>query len=202
MSVLRIVRMGDPILRRCAAPVADLDDPTIRHLLTDMTDTMQAAKGAGLAAPQVGVSARIIIFHVPESRSSGAADDIPTDLTILLNPDIIPLDEDIMGLQWEGCLSLPGLSGLVPRFRRIRYRGLTPQGQAVDRVAAGFHARVVQHECDHLNGTLYPDRMESLEHLIYLDELHHHLPSATVCGPVNHSPSQPDTRNPDENPNQ
>jgi peptide deformylase len=169
MAILKIARMGHPVLRRVAEPVADPSAPEIRRLVADMIDTMADAAGAGLAAPQIHVSLRVVIFQVPEGRGTGGPEDLPQPLTTLINPVIEPLGPELE-LGWEGCLSVPGLRGAVPRHARIRYRGMTQTGEAIDRVVAGFHARVVQHECDHLDGILYPQRMHDLRLLGFIEE--------------------------------
>ncbi len=169
MAILKIARMGHPVLRRRAEAVADPTAPEIRALIVDMIETLADVGGAGLAAPQVHVPVRVVIFHVPPERLSGKPDDSAEDLTALVNPVIEPLgDEKEIG--WEGCLSVPGLKGAVPRFARIRYRGVTPDGAPIDRTVAGFHARVVQHECDHLDGILYPQRMTDMRLLAFVEE--------------------------------
>ncbi|TAN65578.1 MAG: peptide deformylase, partial [Magnetospirillum sp.] len=157
MSILKIARMGNPILQGVATPVDDPTAPEVKRLITDMIETMIEAGGAGLAAPQVHVPLRLLMFYVPPARSQGEA--VP--LTVLINPEIEPLDDGVQ-TGYEGCLSLPGLTGAVPRFTKLRYRGLGRDGKAVERVAEGFHARVVQHEFDHLDGILYPMRMPDL----------------------------------------
>jgi peptide deformylase len=172
MAILKIARMGHPVLRRRAEPVADPTDPEIHGLIADMLETLDDIGGIGLAAPQVHVSLRVVIFEVPERRV-GADGVVP--MTALINPEIEPLDEAML-LGWESCLSVPGLTGMVPRHERIRYAGWTPRGERLERVAAGFHARVVQHECDHLDGVLYPMRMTDLSLLAFSDELRHGLP--------------------------
>lgn len=159
MAILKIARMGHPVLARPARPVADPTAPEISALVDDMIETLDDIGGRGLAAPQVHVPLRVVIFHAPEADS----------LTALINPVIEPLGE-AMEDGWEGCLSVPGLRGLVPRHARIRYTGTTPDGAAIHRVAEGFHARVVQHECDHLDGILYPRRMTDLGKLIFDSE--------------------------------
>src|SRR3954447_5384191 len=161
MSILPIVRAGHPVLSSPSRPVLDPTDPAIGQLARDMAESLQAAGGVGLAAPQIAVPLRVVLFYVPEHRVSGLADDGPQPPTLLINPEIEPLDGELVE-GWEGCLSLPGLCGLVPRFARIRYRGLDREGGRIERIAAGFHARVVQHECDHLDGVLYPARMRTL----------------------------------------
>ena len=172
--------MGHPVLRMTAAEVKDPASPEIRRLVQDMLETMEDADGAGLAAPQVHVPLRVVMFHVPPEREDDASGDgtdhpPPVPLTVLINPVIEPLTEE-MELGWEGCLSVPGLVGAVPRFTRIRYQGLTPDGDRIDRIAEGFHARVVQHECDHLDGILYPQRMTDLSLLMFRDEMRHGAP--------------------------
>ena len=169
MAILKIARMGHPVLRRVAAPVADPTAPEIRRLVADMAETLADIGGAGLAAPQVHVPLRVVIFRVPEERVTGRPDDQPAGAVALINPVIEPVGE-ARELGWEGCLSVPGLRGAVPRLARIRYRGATPDGGTIERTAAGFHARVVQHECDHLDGILYPQRMTDLRLLVFIEE--------------------------------
>ncbi len=170
MAVRRILRMGHPLLAARAAPVDAARAGELAALLPDMAETMRAAGGVGLAAPQVGVGLRAIVFEVPAARASGREGDGPAPLQALVNPEFEPLGEEIeMG--WEGCLSIPGLRGEVPRWARIRYRGLDGEGAAVEREAAGFLARVVQHEVDHLDGVLYPERMVDMRRFGYADEL-------------------------------
>jgi peptide deformylase len=160
--------MGHPILRQVAAPVERFGTSELAALLTDMDDTMRAMNGAGLAAPQIGVSLRVVIFEVRSNPRYPQAEDVP--YTVLVNPELLPLDE-AMEDGWEGCLSVPGLRGLVPRYRRLRYRGFDAEGRPLDRTVDGFHARVVQHEVDHLDGVLYPMRMRDLRDLGYEDTL-------------------------------
>lgn len=156
MTVREILKMGDPRLLRIAAPVQRFDTPELHALVADMFDTMHAAEGAGLAAPQIGVDLQVVIFGFRNNQRYPDAPPVPE--TVLINPVITPLsDEEELG--WEGCLSVPGLRGVVPRFARIRYAGFGPKGERIDREAEGFHARVVQHECDHLIGKLYPMRV-------------------------------------------
>jgi peptide deformylase len=171
MAILKIARMGHPVLRHRAEPVADPKSQEIQDLVRDMVETLQDIGGIGLAAPQVHVSKRVVIFFVPGARRSGegeAAADIP--LTVLINPEIEPLGEE-MAPGVEACLSVPGLAGEVPRFTRIRYRSLDLHGRMFEREASGYHARVVQHECDHLDGILYPMRMTDLSSLAFVEEL-------------------------------
>lgn len=167
MAILKIARMGHPVLARTADPVEDPTDPVIHVLIRDMIDTMRDAPGVGLAAPQVHVPKRVLVFYVPEERAGEGAG---VGLTALINPVIEPLTED-KELGVEGCLSLPGMAGEVPRYTKIRYSGLLPDGQALEREAEGFHARVVQHEYDHLDGILYPMRMDDLSSFGYSEEL-------------------------------
>jgi peptide deformylase len=177
MAILKIARMGHPVLAQIAQPVADPTAPEIRRLVNDMVETMIDANGAGLAAPQVHVPLRLVIFQAPEERSdTGLSEDERFDhtapLTCLINPEIAILDPETEG-GWEGCLSVPGLRGLVERPAHIRYRGLGLDGKPFERVARGFHARVVQHEVDHLDGKLYPGRMTDLSKLIFESEMRH-----------------------------
>ena len=166
MAVLEIFRMGAPVLARVADPVGEITDPDIQRLIDDMVETMDSAGGVGLAAPQVGHSLRLVVFFVPPERDGGAG--VP--LTVLINPEIEALD-DCLADGVEGCLSLPGLIGVVPRLTRIAYRGLGRDGMPLERIAEGFHARVVQHETDHLDGILYPRRMPDLGRFGYVDEI-------------------------------
>lgn len=168
MAVREILKMGDPRLLRVAQPVTAFHTPELRALIDDMFETMAAANGAGLAAPQIGVDLQLVIFGF--ERVARYPDAPPVPRTVLINPVVTPLD-DTMEEGWEGCLSVPGLRGVVPRHARIRYRGFDPQGQAIEREADGFHARVVQHECDHLIGRLYPTRMTDLTKLGYTSVL-------------------------------
>ena len=188
MAILKIARMGHPVLRRRAQEVADPTAPEIHQLVRDMLETMEDADGAGLAAPQVHVPLRVVVFHVPPEREDlGDSDAEPgaepagVPLTVLVNPVIEPLDDD-MALDWEGCLSVPGLVGAVPRHTRIRYRADTLDGGTIERTAEGFHARVVQHECDHLDGILYPQRMTDLSLLMFREEMRHGAPGAEPEG--------------------
>jgi peptide deformylase len=170
MAILKIARMGHPVLRRAADPIGDPTAPEVARLIEDMLETMLDANGAGLAAPQVHVPKRLVLFHVPRDDLDA---DLPPELTVLINPVLAPLSDETEE-DWEGCLSVPGLRGLVPRHRLIRYSGLAPDGSRIDRVAEDFHARVVQHECDHLDGILYPQRMPDLGKLVFQSELRHY----------------------------
>jgi peptide deformylase len=156
MAVRNILRMGEPLLFKVAEPVLEFGTEELKQLIRDMFDTMTAAGGVGLAAPQIGVGLQLVIFGFEKSERYPDADSVPQ--TILINPVITPLGDD-EELGWEGCLSVPGLRGEVPRYSRIRYQGFDPEGQPIDRTVEGFHARVVQHECDHLIGRLFPSRM-------------------------------------------
>lgn len=151
-----ILKMGDPRLLRVAAPVADFGTSELEQLVADMFETMIAAHGVGLAAPQIGVDLQLVIFGFEHNERYPDAPAVP--LTVLCNPVITPLSDD-MEEGWEGCLSVPGMRGVVPRYSRIRYSGFDPHGAPIEREAEGFHARVVQHECDHLIGRLYPSRI-------------------------------------------
>jgi peptide deformylase len=177
MAVLKIVRMGHPVLLQRAEPVADWRDPEIQRLARDMVDTMIDAEGAGLAAPQVAVPLRLIVFRCRAERVSGAPDDQALETRVLLNPEIEPVGDD-MALAWEGCLSIPGMRGAVPRPRRIRYRGLGLDGGVIEAEAENFHARVVQHEVDHLDGVLYPMRMQDFRLFGFNEELARAAPAA------------------------
>jgi peptide deformylase len=168
MAVREILKMGDPRLLRIAQPVQRFDTPELHALVADMQQTMVAARGAGLAAPQIGEDLQLVIFGFDHSDRYPDAPAVP--LTVLLNPTIEPIG-DAIEEGWEGCLSVPGLRGVVPRHARIRYRGFDVAGRPIDRDAEGFHARVVQHECDHLIGRLYPTRMTDLTRFGYTSVL-------------------------------
>jgi peptide deformylase len=170
MAILKIARMGHPVLLQRAEPVADPTAPEIHRLVHDMVETMEDAGGAGLAAPQVHVPLRLFVFRVAEARRSGDADDRAVGNTVVINPGIEPLDDDIR-LRWEGCLSIPGLRAVVPRHWRIRYRGVDAEGAPVGGEVTGFHAGVVQHENDHLDGILYPMRMTDFRLFGFHEEL-------------------------------
>jgi len=176
MAILKIARMGHPVLMRRAEPVTDPSAPEIRRLVADMMETMIDANGAGLAAPQVHVPLRVVVFQAPAERSDGLSDaelyDRTAPLTVLINPEIQVIGEEREG-GWEGCLSVPGMRGFVERPAHIRYRGVDHEAHPIERVAKGFHARVVQHELDHLDGILYPQRMSDLRRLIFESEARH-----------------------------
>ena len=167
MAILKIARMGHPLLRRRAEEIPDPTAPQIRALADDMLQTMVDAPGVGLAAPQVHMPLRLVIFRPPTSD-----DEEQAKLVILINPVLEPQGEE-MAEDWEGCLSVPGLRGKVPRYLHLRYRGMDLSGAEIDRTVEGFHARVVQHECDHLDGILYPQRMTDMTKLIFDSEMRH-----------------------------
>ncbi len=170
MALLKIARMGHPVLTRIADPVADPSNPEIRRLVDDMFETMEDAGGTGLAAPQVHVSLRLFVFMVRPDRASGLPDDSPVGHTVLINPTVEPVGDD-MQLCWEGCLSIPGLRAAVPRHARVRYRGVDCDGKLIEREVSGFHADVVQHEFDHLNGILYPMRITDFARFGFSEEV-------------------------------
>ena len=189
MAILKIARMGHPVLARRAAPVPDPTAPAIQRLVADMIETMRDAQGAGLAAPQVHVPLRVVVFQAPGERNdprlsenTGLSEDpelsenerfeAEAPLTVLINPEITVLDKSLEG-GWEGCLSVPGLRGFVERPRAIRYSGFDTQGRKLERIARGFHARVVQHECDHIEGILYPQRMRDMKRFLFESEIGH-----------------------------
>jgi peptide deformylase len=168
MALREILKMGDPRLLRIAKPVTEFDTPELNALIADMFETMAHANGAGLAAPQIGVDLQLVIYGFDRNDRYPDAPAVPR--TVLINPVIEPIgDAEVDG--WEGCLSVPGLRGVVPRWERIRYAGVDPLGRPVEREAEGFHARVVQHECDHLVGRLYPTRMRDLTRFGYTSVL-------------------------------
>ncbi len=182
MAILKIARMGHPVLTQVAQPVPDPTAPEIRLLVNDMVETMMDANGAGLAAPQVHVPLRLVIFQAPGERSDPGLEeeekfDHTAPLTCLVNPEITVLDAASEG-GWEGCLSVPGLRGFVERPAHIRYKGFGLDGKVIERTARGFHARVVQHEVDHLDGRLYPSRMDDISKLIFESEIRHMKPAS------------------------
>ncbi len=157
MAIRSVLKMGDPVLLEIAEKVEKFNSRELDALIEDMQDTMASLNGAGLAAPQIGISVQLVIFGVEENARYPDAEEVP--FTILINPVITPLSDEVEE-DWEGCLSVPGLRGMVPRFTKLRYQGYDQYGNAIDRTVEGFHARVVQHECDHLEGILYPMRIE------------------------------------------
>ncbi|HYB66171.1 MAG TPA: peptide deformylase, partial [Steroidobacteraceae bacterium] len=165
MAVRRVLKMGEPLLRQVAAPVTRFDQE-LASLVADMDDTMRALSGAGIAAPQIGVGLRVVIFELKDNPRYPQLSPVP--YTVLVNPQLTVLDEQ-QEEGWEGCLSVPGLRGLVPRHRRLRYQGLDASGAPLDRTVEGFHARVVQHEVDHLDGILFPQRVRDLRNFGFED---------------------------------
>ena len=168
MAIREVLRMGDPRLLAVSEPVQAFGTPELENLLADMRDTMQSLNGAGLAAPQIGVGARVVIFGMDHNPRYPDAEAVP--YTVLINPVLTALSEE-MEEGWEGCLSVPGMRGLVPRYRHLRYRGVDERGQPISRDVEGFHARVVQHEVDHLDGILYPRRIQDLTQFGFSDAL-------------------------------
>jgi peptide deformylase len=168
MPVRDVIRMGHPVLRQRAKPVEQFGTPELRQLVQDMVETMKFKNGAGLAAPQIAVPQRVVIFGVEHNPRYPDAEPVP--FTVLVNPKIVMLTREIEE-DWEGCLSVPGMRGVVPRYTRLRYSGFDADGNPIEREATGFHARVVQHECDHLDGILYPQRMTDLSKLGFIEEL-------------------------------
>ena len=168
MAVKRVRKMGDPVLYQQAAPVEQFNTPELDALVADMFDTMRALNGAGLAAPQIGVSLRVVIFEVESNPRYPQAESVPR--TVLTNPVLEPIGAERED-GWEGCLSVPGLRGLVGRHKELRYTGYDQHGNAIDRTVSGFHARVVQHECDHIDGILYPMRLTDIRLLGFEEAL-------------------------------
>ena len=168
MPIKPVLRMGDPVLLQRAAAVEQFDTPELHALIRDMEDTMEAMNGAGIAAPQIGVSLRVVIFGVGANPRYPDAEEVP--YTVLVNPELTPLNEE-MEEGWEGCLSVPGMRGVVPRYSRLRYTGFDQYGNPIDRTVSGFHARVVQHECDHLDGILYPMRIRDFSRFGFTEVL-------------------------------
>ncbi len=168
MAVRPVLRMGDPRLLEPSRPVEQFDTPELHALIADLDDTMKALNGAGLAAPQIGVGLQVVIFGVGRNPRYPDAEEVP--YTVLVNPQLTPLGNE-MEEGWEGCLSVSGMRGLVPRFRQLRYRGFDQYGRPLDRSVSDFHARVVQHECDHLAGILYPMRVRDLRNFGFNEEL-------------------------------
>jgi peptide deformylase len=168
MAIREVLKMGDPRLLAVSQPVAAFGTPELETLLADMRDTMADLNGAGLAAPQIGVNLRVVIFGVESNPRYPDAEIVP--YTVLINPTLTPIGEE-MEEGWEGCLSVPGMRGLVPRYRQLHYTGFDAGGQPIDRTVSDFHARVVQHEVDHLDGILYPRRIRDLTQFGYTDTL-------------------------------
>jgi peptide deformylase len=168
MAVKKVLRMGNPLLLRKAEPVTKFNTPELHALITDMQDTMEAMNGAGIAAPQIGESLRVVIFGVGANPRYPDAEEVP--YTVLINPTLTLLGDSVED-GWEGCLSVPGLRGMVPRHTQLHYTGFDLHGNKIDRLATGFHARVVQHECDHLDGFLYPMRIKNFNNFGYIEEI-------------------------------
>ena len=168
MAIKTVLRMGDPILLQQAQPVEQFNTPELHALIQDMQDTMEHMIGAGIAAPQIGVSLQVVIFGVGSNPRYPDAEQVP--YTVLINPVLTPI-QDEMEDGWEGCLSVPGMRGIVPRHTRLHYTGFDQYGNPIDRLVSGFHARVVQHECDHLIGVLYPMRIKNLKDFGFTDVL-------------------------------
>jgi peptide deformylase len=168
MAIREVLKMGDPRLLALSEPVGEFGTPELEMLITDMQDTMRHLNGAGLAAPQIGVGLRVVIFGFEENPRYPEADPVP--FTVLINPQLTPLGE-LQDEGWEGCLSVPGMRGLVPRYRELRYTGFDATGSPIDRSVKDFHARVVQHEVDHLDGILYPRRIRDLTQFGFNDAL-------------------------------
>ena len=168
MAIQKVLKMGDPILLQVAAPVANFDSPALHELLSDMRDTMAALSGAGIAAPQIGVSQQVVIFGIDHNPRYPDAEAVP--FTVLINPTLEFIGDELED-GWEGCLSVPGMRGIVPRYKQLRYRGFDEKGQVIDRTVNDFHARVVQHECDHLIGILYPMRIKDFRNFGFVDTL-------------------------------
>ncbi len=168
MPAREVLRMGHPVLRERSKAVERFGTPELHALVEDMTATMAAKNGAGLAAPQIGVGLRVVIFGVDHNPRYPDAEAVP--FTVLVNPQIVLLTREVEE-GWEGCLSVPGMRGVVPRYKKLRYTGFDADGNPIECVAEGFHARVVQHECDHLDGILYPQRMTDLSRLGFIEEL-------------------------------
>lgn len=168
MAIQKVLKMGDPILLQVAAPVANFDSPELHELLSDMRDTMAEMNGAGIAAPQIGVSQQVVIFGIDHNPRYPDAEAVP--FTVLINPMLEFIGDELED-GWEGCLSVPGMRGIVPRYKQLRYRGFDEKGQVIDRTVNDFHARVVQHECDHLIGLLYPMRIKDFRNFGFVDTL-------------------------------
>lgn len=168
MAIKAVLRMGDPRLLEAAAPVAAFDTPELHELIRDMRETMASLNGAGLAAPQIGTGLQVVVFGIDANPRYPGVEAVPD--TVLINPVLTPLDDE-QEEGWEGCLSIPGMRGLVPRYKRLRYRGFDEFGGSIDLAVSGFHARVVQHECDHLLGILYPMRIRDMRQFGFTEVL-------------------------------
>lgn len=168
MAIKPVLKMGEPLLLQVAKPIERFDTAELHALIQDMEDTMESLNGAGLAAPQIGVSLQVVIFGFDHNPRYPRAEEVP--FTVLINPKLIPLSDDKED-DWEGCLSVPGMRGVVPRYKQLRYQGFDQYGKTIDRTVSGFHARVVQHECDHLQGILYPMRIQDFRQFGFTDVL-------------------------------
>ena len=171
MAAKTVLRMGEPTLLAVAEPILEFDTPELHALIQDLEDTMLSMNGAGIAAPQIGISLRVVIFGQKANADTKNprypdADAVP--YTVLINPTLTPIDDETEN-GWEGCLSVPGMRGIVPRYTKLHYKGFDQYGHVIDRLVSGFHARVVQHECDHLEGILYPMRIQNLRHFGFTD---------------------------------
>ena len=174
MSILKIAKIGHPVLHEVALPVIDLADPKLSTLIGDMIETLEDSGGIGLAAPQVYDSKRVVIFYIPKERSLEDGVDLTSELTIMINPEIEPLSEET-NVDWEACLSVPNFMGSVERYSHIKYSWMGLDGKLLEREATGYHARAVQHECDHLNGKLYPMRMNNFKTFGFGEEVNKNL---------------------------
>lgn len=168
MAIKPVLKMGEPLLLQVAKPIERFDTDELHLLIRDMEDTMESLNGAGLAAPQIGVSLQVVIFGFNHNPRYPRAEEVP--FTVLINPQLTPLSDDKED-DWEGCLSVPGMRGVVPRYKQLRYRGFDQYGKTINRTVSGFHARVVQHECDHLQGILYPMRIQDFRLFGFTDVL-------------------------------
>ncbi|WP_374565591.1 peptide deformylase [Nitrosomonas sp.] len=168
MAIKPVLKMGEPLLLQVAKPIERFDTDELHLLIRDMEDTMESLNGAGLAAPQIGVSLQVVIFGFDHNPRYPRAEEVP--FTVLINPKLMPLSDDKED-DWEGCLSVPGMRGVVPRYKQLRYQGFDQYGKTIDRTVSGFHARVVQHECDHLQGILYPMRIQDFRQFGFTDVL-------------------------------
>ena len=182
MAILKIARAGHPVLHQAAEPVVDPSALEVRALVRDMAETLEDAGGIGLAAPQVHVPSRVVIFYIPERRTGDDDEDSAEELTVMINPVIEP-QSDETELDWEACLSLPGMMGAVPRFTQIKYRWTNLNGEPEERTASGFHARAVQHECDHLDGILYPMRMTDMSLYGFTEEVNRNYDLMNTVNP-------------------
>lgn len=168
MAIKPVLKMGEPLLLQTAKPIEQFDTAELHALIQDMEDTMESLNGAGLAAPQIGVSLQVVIFGFDHNLRYPRAEEVP--FTVLINPKLMPLSDDKED-DWEGCLSVPGMRGVVPRYKQLRYQGFDQYGKTIDRTVSDFHARVVQHECDHLQGILYPMRIQDFRQFGFTDVL-------------------------------